>query len=38
MNGKVPWKVEEKNIEEDLTRSSGTIVATREKGDEEQVR
>lgn len=38
INGKAPWQIEEKDMEEDLTKSSGTIVATREKGDEEQER
>lgn len=37
MSGKAPWQVEEKTIQEDLTRSSGNIVASREKEEEGQV-
>lgn len=35
-NGKSPWRVEQEK-QEDLTRSSGNIVASREKEEEEQV-
>lgn len=37
MSGKAPWQSEEKLLQEDLTRSSGNIVASQEKEEEEQV-